>query len=184
MKKENTALYILRLAVTLLVITAVMAGALAYVNSVTADRIAENKRIKTQKALAEVLPGATGMEKTDNGSGIVQGVYAPDAASPVQGWAVQVAPTSGFAGQIVLMVGVNADKTVSGISVVTHAETPGLGAVSAAKTPAGESFRDSFLGLSGTVTVSDIDAISGATITSKAVAEGVSAALAYLEGQG
>ena len=184
MKTQNTALYILRLAVTLLLITGIMAGALAYVNEITADRIAENKLLKTQNALAEVLPGATGMTKTDNGSGIVQAVYTPEASSAVQGWAVQVAPNSGFAGQIVLMVGVNADGTVSGISVVTHAETPGLGAVAAAKTPAGERFRDSFLGLSGAVTVSDIDAISGATITSKAVAEGVSAALAYLEGKG
>ena len=184
MKTQNTALYILRLSVTLLLITGIMAGALAYVNEITADRIAENKLLKTQKALAEVLPGATGMTKTDNGSGIVQAVYTPEASSAVQGWAVQVAPTSGFAGQIVLMVGINADKTVAGISVVTHAETPGLGAVAAAKTPAGEGFRESFVGLSGSVTVSDIDAISGATITSKAVAEGVSAALAYLENLG
>jgi len=65
--------------------------------------------------------------------------------------------------------------------VAPHAETPGLGAVAAAQTPAGEAFRNSFLGLSGSVTVSDIDAISGATITSKAVAQGVNAALAYLD---
>ena len=181
MKKENTALYILRLALTLLLITGIMAGALAYVNDITADRITANKLAKTQRALEVVLPGATGMTKTDNGSGIVQAVYTPEASSAVQGWAVQVAPKSGFAGEIVLMVGVGADKTITGISVVTHAETPGLGAVAAAKTPAGEGFRESFLGLSGTITVSDIDAISGATITSKAVAEGVSAALAYLE---
>ena len=181
MKKENTALYILRLALTLLLITGIMAGALAYVNDITADRITANKLAKTQRALEVVLPGATGMTKTDNGSGIVQAVYTPEASSAVQGWAVQVAPKSGFAGEIVLMVGVGADKTVTGISVVTHAETPGLGAVAASKTPAGEGFRESFLGLSGTVTVEDIDAISGATITSKAVAEGVSAALAYLK---
>ena len=166
---------------TLLLITGIMAGALAYVNDITADRITANKLAKTQRALEVVLPGATGMTKTDNGSGIVQAVYTPEASSAVQGWAVQVAPKSGFAGEIVLMVGVGADKTVTGISVVTHAETPGLGAVAASKTPAGEGFRESFLGLSGTITVSDIDAISGATITSKAVAEGVSAALAYLE---
>ena len=177
----KTTLYILRLAVTLLVITALAAALLAGVNSITADRIAANKLAKTQRALGEVLPGATGMAKTQDGSGIVQAVYTPEAASPVQGWAVQVAPTSGFAGEIVLMVGVNADGTVAGISVVSHAETPGLGAVAAAKTPAGEGFRESFLGLRGEVTVSDIDAISGATITSRAVAEGVSAALAYLE---
>lgn len=181
MKKQNTVLYILRLSLTLLIITALAAAGLAGVNAVTKDKIAENKLIKTQKALAEVLPGAEGMTKTGEGSGIVQAVYTPAAGSAVQGWAVQVAPTSGFGGEIVLMVGINADKTVEGISVVSHGETPGLGAVAAAKTPAGERFRDSFLGKSGSVAVTDIDAISGATITSKAVAEGVSAALAYLE---
>ena len=91
---------------------------------------------------------------------------------------------SGFAGQIVLMVGVNADKTVSGISVVTHAETPGLGAVAADKTAAGEAFRNSFAGHSGSLTVGDIDALTGATITSRAICVGVNAALDCVAGLG
>ena len=69
-----------------------------------------------------------------------------------------------------------------GISVIDQSETAGLGAVCAAKTSAGEAFRGQFEGVSGTVAVSkdggELDAITGATITSRAVCRGVNAALA------
>ena len=178
---KKTVLYILRLSLTLLLIAGLAAAALAYVNSITKDAIAENQLAKTRLAVAEVLPGAENMTLVDNGSGIVKGVYAPSADSPVQGWAVEVAPGSGFGGEIRLMVGIGADGKVTGISIITHAETPGLGAVAAAKTPAGEEFRSSFTGENGELALGDIDALSGATITSKAVLEGVNAALRYVE---
>jgi len=181
---KKTVLYILRLSLTLLLITALAAGALAAVNSITKDAIADNKLAKTRQAMAIVLPGAENMEKIDNGSGVVKAVYAPSADSPVQGWAVEVAPGSGFGGEIRLMVGISAGGEITGISVITHGETPGLGAVAAAKTPAGEEFRDSFLGDSGTLTLEDIDGLSGATITTKAVLEGVNAALSYVDSLG
>ena len=181
---KKTVLYILRLALTLLLITALAAAALAYVNSITKDAIAENQMAKTRKALAEVLPGAEKMDIIDNGSGIVKAVYAPDASSAVQGWAVLVAPGSGFGGEIRMMVGISQEGKITGISIITHGETPGLGAVAAAQTPAGENFRDSFTGDSGELTLDEIDALSGATITSKAVLEGVNAALAYVANLG
>ena len=177
---KKNVLYILRLSLTLLLITALAAAALAWVNGITKDAIAENRLAKTRQALVEVLPGAENMAVIDNGSGIVKAVYAPSADSPVQGWAVEVAPGSGFGGEIRMMVGIDANGKVTGISIITHAETPGLGAVADAATPAGESFRGSFVGDSGNLTLNDIDALSGATITSKAVLEGVNAALAYV----
>jgi uncharacterized protein with FMN-binding domain len=70
----------------------------------------------------------------------------------------------------------------TGVQVVSHAETPGLGAIAAANNAKGEAFRDQFAGTSGELVVGeDIDAITGATITSKAVTEGVNAALAYVK---
>ena len=75
-----------------------------------------------------------------------------------------------------MMVGVDKAGNVLGVSIISHAETPSLGAVAADKTSAGENFRNQFVGQSGSVTV---EAISGATITSKAVAAGVDAALAF-----
>ena len=80
-----------------------------------------------------------------------------------------------------MMVGVSNDGKVTGISIISHTETAGLGAVAAAATSAGEAFRGQFVGMSGTVSVSkdggSVDSITGATITSRAICVGVNAAL-------
>ena len=183
-KTESTVMYVLRLALTLLAIAAVVAALLAAVNSVTAPVIAQLNETRTQQAIEAVLPG--GGQKAD--------VPAVDAGAPVSevykgenGYAVKVAP-SGFGGAIEMMVGVDNEGKVLGISIIKHAETPSLGAVAAAMGSAGENFRGSFAGLSGTVAVSkdggEADTISGATITSRAVAVGVNAALAAAAAMG
>ena len=178
MKKQSTLLYVLRLAVTLLLITAITAGALAWVNSITEDRIAAEKAKKTAEALSAVLSDAADasqLEEYPNDSGIVTAVYQSET-----GYAVQVAPT-GFGGTITMMVGVDKDGNVLGVSVVSHTETAGLGAVAGDKTSKGEAFRDQFVGMSGELAVTKdggaVDSISGATITSRAVTEGVNAAI-------
>ena len=177
MKKENTALYILRLTVTLLLICAAVAAVLAGVNAITKDKIAAIQVQKTQDAIAVVLPGVSGVEELPLApdAGIVTAVYAAE-----EGYAVQVAP-NGFDGAVTMMVGV-AEGKVTGISVISHTETPGLGAVAAANNAKGEAFRGQFVGQSGVLAVGDqIDGMSGATITSKAVVTGVNAALEYVE---
>ena len=176
-KTESTAMFIVRLTLTLLIITAVVAALLAGVNEITAPIIAAANEAKTQAAVNEVLPG--GGQTIDftgaDASGLVSEVYASET-----GYAVKVSP-NGFGGAIEMMVGIDKDGNVLGISIIKHSETPSLGAVAAAKGSAGENFRNSFVGLSGTVTVSkeggEADTISGATITSRAVADGVNAAL-------
>ena len=177
MKKENTFMYILRLTVTLLLICAAVAAVLAGVNAITKDKIAAIQEQKTQDAIAVVLPGVSNVEELPLGgdAGIVTAVYAAE-----EGYAVQVAP-NGFDGAITMMVGVS-EGQVTGISVISHTETPGLGAVAAANNAKGEAFRGQFAGQSGTLAVGDqIDGMSGATITSKAVVTGVNAALEYVE---
>ena len=177
MKKENTFMYILRLTVTLLLICAAVAAVLAGVNAITKDKIAAIQEQKTQDAIAVVLPGVSGVEALPLGddAGIVTAVYAAE-----EGYAVQVAP-NGFDGAITMMVGIS-EGQVTGISVISHTETPGLGAVAAANNAKGEAFRGQFAGQSGTLAVGDqIDGMSGATITSKAVVAGVNAALEYVE---
>ena len=175
MKTESTVMYVLRLALTLLAITAVVAAALAGVNSITAPAIAELNAQKTQEAIELVLPGG-GEEKADfPATALVSKVYAGDA-----GYAVEVTP-GGFDNTITMMVGVDTEGKVLGISIIKHTETAGLGAVAAAGTPAGESFRGQFVGASGSVSVTKdggtMDAITGATITSRAICVGVNAAL-------
>ena len=178
MTKKATALYVLRLSLTLFLITALVAAALAGVNGITAPRIAAEKERKTQAAIEKVLPGGGTLVDPgsyDNQGGLVSRVFASDA-----GYAVEVAPT-GFDGAITMMVGVSRDGRVLDISIISHTETAGLGAVAAADTPDGESFRAQFRGLSGELSVKKdggtVDQLSGATVTSRGVTRGVSAAL-------
>ena len=178
MKSQNPVLYILRISVTLLLIAGIMAAALAFVNSVTAPLIAKHKEEKTQQAIEKVLPGGgTETEFTDT-TGLVRRVYASET-----GYAVEVTP-AGFDGAITMMVGVDKQGNVQGISVISHTETAGLGAVAAADTAVGQSFRDQFKGMNGSVDIADVDTLTGATITSKAVIAGINAALACVEAMG
>ena len=182
---KHTFSYVLRLALTLLLMTAAMAAALAGVNKLTADRIAATKKEKTDKAISEVIaiPNQAEIVQvpfTDE-SGLVKTVYRPDTADV---YAVEVAST-GFGGAITMMVGVDAEGKILGISIISHTETAGLGSVAAAENAAGKAFRDQFVGMSSQLAVTkdggDVDAITGATVTSRAVTEGVNAALACVE---
>lgn len=182
MKTETTVKYVLRLALTLLLITAVVAVALAAVNSVTAPKIAQLNAQKTQEAIEAVLPGGGEEVAFTDDTGLVSTVYQGDA-----GYAVKVAPT-GFNGAVEMMVGIDPGGNVLGISIISQSETAGLGAVSAASTSAGEAFRGQFAGMSGSVSVTKdgggVDAITGATITSRAVCAGVNAALSCAANMG
>ncbi len=184
MKTESNAKYVLRLALTLLAIAAVVAALLAAVNMVTAPVIAKLNAEKTQKAIETVLPGGFDEEITGyaDATGLVSKVYKGQS-----GYALEVKP-SGFDNTITMMVGVDFEGKVLGISIVSHTETAGLGAVAAATTSAGEAFRGQFVGQSGAVSVNKdggaIDAITGATITSRAVCAGVNAALDCVAGLG
>ena len=182
MKTETNVMYVLRLALTLLIITGLVAAALAGVNSITAPRIAQLTYEKTQQAIEAVLPGG-GEEVTDYPkTALVSKVYKGE-----NGYAVEVTP-GGFDNTITMMVGVDNEGNVLGIDIISHTETAGLGAVADAATAAGEAFRAQFAGQSGSVTVSkdggQINAITGATITSRAVCEGVNAALTCVANMG
>ncbi len=166
------AAYFARLAGTLLLISAVVAGLLGLVNHVTADRIDAINREKTAASMQEVLPSASYTELGYSGADdTVKTVYQADG-----GYVVEVTP-SGFGGEIDMVVGIDAAGTVTGVSIVSMSETSGLGA-NASK----ESFRSQYIGKSGDLAVSkdggEIDALTGATITSRAVTRGVNSALA------
>ena len=168
--------YILRIALMLLLITSVMAAALAAVNQFTAPMIAKFQEEKTQEAIELVLPGGGEEISFTDASGLVSAVYASE-----NGYAVEVTPV-GFDGAVTMMVGIDTQGSVLGISVISHTETAGLGAVAAAKTSAGETFRGQFVGMNGTLAVTKdggaVDSITGATITSRAICTGINAALA------
>lgn len=176
MKQESVVKYVLRISLTLLIIAAVVAAALAFVDRITKPVIQKADEEKLQEAITLVLPGGYDRQimDFDDPTGLVSAVY-----QGANGYAVEVRPV-GFDSAITMMVGVATDGTVLRVCVVSHTETAGLGAVAAASTAAGSAFRDQFVGMSGEVRVKKdggaIDAITGATVTSRAVCEGVNAA--------
>ena len=166
--------YILRLTLTLLLITAVVAGLLAFVNELTAGRIDELTRQKAEQAMREVLPA---QDYTPLDAALPQGVTEAYRAGD-DGYVVRVAP-NGFGGAIDLMVGVRADGTVNGVAVIAHSETASLGANCTR-----EEFRAQYAGGAGPFAVGQdggtIEARTGATVTSRAVTDGVNAALDFV----
>ena len=164
---------IAQLTIILGAICLVCALLLGLVNMITADPIKAAKQRKTEQAMEAVLP-ADSYESVEytGGDALVKAVYRAGDA----GYVVEVTP-SGFGGEVDLMVGVGSDGTVTGISVITHFETSGLGA----KAKTDPEWGKQFIGMSGEVKVSKdggkVNAITGATITSRAVSSGVTAAL-------
>ncbi len=172
---------ILKLTAILFTITAVVAALLAGADLLTRERIANAQAEKLQQAIAKVLPDGENARKIDfaaEGNTGAKAVYQNE-----NGYAVQV-ETAGFGGTITMMVGVSTDAKVLGVEIVSHSETPGLGA----RAESDSGFRGSFAGLEGVIEVSkdggEADTLTGATITSRAVAEGVNAALAAVRSLG
>ena len=181
MKKESTALYVLKLGLILLAITAVVAALLGGVNAITRDRIAAINDQKVADAIALVLDSGAAPEKIED----------PDAPAEItniyklgdDGYAVEL-EVSGSQGTIDMMTGVKPGGEVTGVSIVSHSETAGLGAVYAGDTDKGVAFRESFAGKSGTISTSDVDYKSGATISADAICHGASVASQYVAGLG
>ena len=159
------------LVVVLFLICLVTALLLGLTNMITAPYIRANEWKTTQEAMNAVLP-ADSYDEVEYTGGVatVDAVYKAGDA----GYVVQVAP-SGFGGVLDVMVGVNTDGTCSGVSIISHSETSGLGA-NATK----EDFRAQFVGKANVAVTKDggdIAALTGATITSRAVCDGVNAAI-------
>jgi electron transport complex protein RnfG len=171
--------------IAVLVTCVVSATALTFAYGATRDRIAEQERIARETALLEVLPDATVFEDMDeetracldeaDGETPIDGVFlAEDDSGAIVGVGVLVAPR-GYGGPVNMAVGVDRDGIVTGVSIVSHKETPGLGS----KIVTEESFLAQFEGWdSGDVDSSDqgFDAISGATKSSNGARSGVQAA--------
>ena len=181
MKKQSAAKQIIVLTVTLLLITAGVAAALAGINLVTKDKIAAINVEKTNKAIKAVLGESAQPQVREDLLGKNKNVLGVWEAE--NGYAVKV-KTAGF-NNIVMMVGVSKTGEVLGINIITQSETAGLGDVAASKNAKGVAFRDQFVGKSGKLVVNkeggEIEAISGATITSKGVIDGVNTALEFVK---
>ncbi len=184
----------IRLAGTLCAITFIAAALLGGVNSLTVERIAAAKEEKRQSAMRALLPEAETFEEFDGHEDIFMGL---DANGEAVGFCLN-ASSPGYGGDIEMMVGVDGKNQfrLSGIEILSNSETAGLGA-NCVK----DEFKSQFAGLQVPVTVvkgggangeNEINAITGATITSRAVAAGVDKACEslnqalteYIEAQG
>ena len=176
------------MVVALLVITAIAGGVLGLVYSMTKDAIALVDQKKNEAAIKAVLPLENVTYKADTLKYNYEGVdmtfpcnLAYDANGTFQGAAVKTSE-GGFGGKIDMMVGFAADGTIKGTSVLSHSETPGLGANMTGK------FKDQFVDknpaefkLTVTKDGGDVDAITAATITSRAFSKAVDKAYKAFE---
>ncbi|MEG0864004.1 MAG: FMN-binding protein [Clostridia bacterium] len=162
----------------LTVIVVVAAVALAMTNQITEKPIADRNLTESQEALRKLFPeadeGTAGFESmATEESGGLQFAYTVKKAGETVGYAVKYT-VQGYAGPIEVIAGLNADETLRGVNVggSEFKETEGVG--SKAKEPA---FTDQFTGKKPPLKLGEnIDAISGATITSRAVTDGVNEA--------
>jgi len=173
-KKEST---FFNMVFVLFIVAAIAGFALGYVYSITKEPIAKAKAAKIEKAIKEVLPEFDKIEKTYK-------VMSFDGNKPKDsleffkaskdgkwvGTAVNTYTMKGFSGLIKLMVGFTPDGSIHKISVLEHKETPGLG--TKMSTP---KFIDQFndknpatFKLGVTKDGGDVDAITAATISSRA----------------
>ena len=188
--------FILKVAGTLTVISLIVAALLGLVNGVTADKIAEIEAEKTRIAMSAVAPeGSEFGDKLDITDDMVAAAAAqggklmelyPVTNGGADAGCVMKISASGSQGSIVMMVGVDADKAITGISVVSHSETSGIGTKVVGNEPNanGEPVLDQFIGQSGAgslVVGKNITAVSGATVSTKGINMGANAALAVAE---
>lgn len=177
----------LKLAVTCIIV----AGLLGLVNNVTAGPIAEINKAKTEAAMLAVVEDASSTftdalditaamsDAATPYGGTITEAYGVQAGGADAGYAIKVV-AGGSQGDIEMMVGIDADGAVTGVSVVTHSETSGIGDK---VTGNQDGVLDQFIGMSHDadgefVMGGNVDAISGATVSSKGVTKGVNAAVA------
>lgn len=163
-----------KLALTLFAITAAAALLLSVVNGITAEPIAGQNARRRQAAMEAVVPGADRFSQAELVPEGTDDLHVAYKGEVLLGYCVELS-ADGFGGPMNLMVGVSeATGSVTGVSVVSHNETAGLGA-----NAANADFLRQFWGRSGTIILGPgkVEAVSGATITSRAVTQGVNDAL-------
>lgn len=173
---------ILKLGVTLFAICAVAALVLGVTNNITAPVIEERNIQASNEARKIVLSETDEFKELDGmNSDIVLEVYEGIKDGQVIGYTIKTS-SKGYGGAIELMVGISKDGKITGVEIGNHSETPGLG--SKATEPmfknqyVDKDVLNSLLVVKGsTNNDNEISAISGATITSNGVTNGVNAAM-------
>lgn len=198
MKKSSDLTSMFKDTAILLVITLVSGLLLGLIYQITKEPIAVQKEMAKQEAYREVFEQADSFEevKLDTpdqqewadagfaGETIDEIMAAQDASGTILGYVITVTTKEGYGGDIRFTIGITEDGTVNGISILEISETAGLGM------RAEEVLKPQFAGKNttkfeytkfGAISDYQIDAISGATITTNAVTNGVNAGLYYFQ---
>ena len=185
-------------ALVLFIITLVAGVSLGFVYQVTKDPIAYQEELAQIKANQAVFPDAASFEDAEVDEAVKTKVLTNENYSKIEinsvkkavdgsgnglGYVVQIT-SGGYSDKIVFTVGITNEASVNGISLISINETPGLG-MNAEKVLvpqfANKAATAFSVTKSGAASDSEIQAISGATITSKAVTNGVNAAVEYFQ---
>ena len=185
--------FILKVAGTLTAISLVVAALLGLVNSVTEGPIDAINKANTEMALAAVAPEGATFDPVEipaevSAAASSYGTLSEMYTMSTGGYACKVV-ASGSQGNIEMIVGVDDANAVTGVSIVSNAETSGIGSKVMGNEPnsAGVPVLDQFIGMSGAGSLAvgkTVTAISGATVSTKGVTAGVNAALAAVEALG
>lgn len=178
---------LLNMFVALFVICVVSGGVLGMIYGATKEPIAQAEAAKKTAAIKNVLPEFQELKETKVKSAMedteIAFHLAYDADNNFIGAAVETFTNKGFSGNISLMVGILADGSINNISVLQHAETPGLGSKMS-----DDSFKNQFnnkkaesFNFNVKKDGGDIDAITAATISSRAFCDAVNRALLTFE---
>ena len=187
-------------ALILFAITLVAGLLLGFVYDITKEPIAAQKEKAKTEACQNVFTSAASFEAYENldeevastvlaeagitGADIDEVMYAKDASGSVLGYVITVTDHEGYGGDIQFSMGITNEGVLNGISLLSISETAGLGM------KAGDvvvpQFTDKqverfYTTKTGSTNDSEIDAISGATITTDAIVNGVNGGLAYYQ---
>lgn len=192
---------IIKDTIILTLITLIAGGVLGLVYEITKDPIAKQQELAKQEAYKAVFEDADTFEVCVEAEDADLAAYlagegfeaqtvneimeAKDASGETLGYAINLTTSEGYGGDITFSMGVQADGTLNGISILTISETAGLG-MNATKDEFKGQFKekqvDAFeVTKTGASKENEINAISGATITSNAVTQGVNCGLKAFE---
>lgn len=178
MREQEARLDVLEMvkaAVLFVVVCGLMVLALVGVNAATSAAAEARAAERRTAQLQSVMPEADAFSETWFDHDRVEEVLAAFSGSELKGYCVTVF-AQGFGGEMELLVGVDVNGRVTGVSVVEHRETMELDITRQ------QAFLRQFLGMSGTIRLNgqsnSVEAVSGATMSSQAVTDGVNAALA------
>ena len=169
--KKNAVLEGTLIGIKLLLICAIVAAVVAFVYELTLEKANENINRTKSEAVGAIyqLDGLTLEEKSKTDAAVIY--LVSNAEKTPVGYCAEV-KSAGFGGDLLVMVGYDLNAQILGVKIVEMSETPGLGS------KVGEAdYLSQYTGKSGELTLNeDVDAVSGATISSKALLSGVNTA--------